>query len=110
MSTLQLGQAQGLGYSIDQFTEDALRTFVTDLYFESNVTPRIRVEDPFGPVVPSFVGRMVQPKVTLVSPQLGAKAISPWGEPNPSTFPTLVVAASLGMATLVYFAWKGIRA
>jgi hypothetical protein len=107
MSTLQLNQLGA--FDAGGVTEAALRALVSDLYFESNVTPRVHVNDPFGPVSPSMVGRWVQPQVTLVSRQLGEKVIAPWGRPNPATFPTLMLTALLGAGVVGYFAWKGLR-
>lgn len=106
MSGLGLG---GLGLNISDLSEGALRALISDLYFESNVTPRIHIRDPFGPVNPSLVGRMVKPQVTFVSPQFGRKVIHPWGTPDPSAFPVLVGSVVLGLGVLGYFAWKGVK-
>lgn len=94
--------------SARELTEATLRTAVTDLYFESNVTPRIHVEDPFGPVNPSAVGRVVRPKVTFAGPLIGTKSVAPWGDPSPTAFPLTVALIAFGLLGLGYYAWKGI--
>jgi hypothetical protein len=89
MSGLALGAIPG------GFAAPVLREGFNRLTFESQLTPRITVEDPFAPRPPSsLVGQFVKPKITL-SGKLGTQVISPWGNPQPWVFPVVVTAVVL---------------
>jgi hypothetical protein len=110
----QLGQLSAAPRDTGMFkpgdlTESALRALFTRMTFESNVTPRIQIEDPFGGVDPSWIGSMVKPQITFYSPQFGTKVIRPWGAPSPSSFPLLVGTLAVTLGVLSYYAWKGAR-
>ena len=78
-----------------------LREAFDTLVFESQLTPKITIDDPFGPTPPSLVGSIVRPRVIL-SGRLGSQTIQPWGAPAPWIFPFTLTAAALALVGIGY--------
>lgn len=78
-----------------------LRQAFDTLTFESQFTPKITIEDPFGPTPPSAIGSVVRPRVVL-SGQLGEQVIEPWGTPATWVFPFTLTAVALGLIGIGY--------
>jgi hypothetical protein len=86
-----------LGASIpSSLAAPVLREGFNRLTFESQLTPRIVVDDPFGPAPPSMLGKLIKPRVVL-SGKLGQQVIEPWGAPATWVFPVAVTAAVLAL-------------
>jgi hypothetical protein len=90
----------GLGISSD-FAAPVLREGFNRLTFESNLTPRITVDDPFGPTPPSLIGSLVKPRVVLQG-KLGPQVIQPWGPPAPWVFPVVATTVVLTLVGIGY--------
>jgi hypothetical protein len=82
----------GLGILSSDFATPALRQAFHGLTFQSQLTPRIYIDDPFGPVNQSLIGSVVKPQITLHS-KLGNQVIQPWGTPQTWIFPVAAIAA-----------------
>lgn len=78
-----------------------LRQAFDTLTFESQFTPKITIEDPFGPTPANPVGSLVKPRVVL-SGQLGKQVIEPWGSPATWVFPFAITAAALVLVGIGY--------
>jgi hypothetical protein len=78
-----------------------LREGFNTLVFESQLTPKITIDDPFGPTPPSLLGSIVKPRVTL-SGKLGSQVIEPWGPPATWAFPLAAAGVVLALVGIGY--------
>jgi hypothetical protein len=91
-----------LGKVSSSIASPILRAAFNTLVFESQLTPRIAIDDPFGPVSPSsLIGKIVRPKITL-SGNLGRQVIEPWGPPATWIFPFALVGSVLLLVGIGY--------
>lgn len=86
----------GLGILPRGLATPALREAFHGLTFQSQLTPRIYVDDPFGPTPPSLIGKITKPRITLHS-KLGNQVIEPWGPPVPWVFPVAAIAVVVAL-------------
>lgn len=90
-----------LGALPSSIAAPVLRQAFDTLTFESQFTPRITIDDPFGPTPPSAIGSLVKPRVTLRG-KLGSQVIEPWGPPATWVFPLTITAAVLALVGIGY--------